>query len=184
MKKERSRSRDEAEAEEVATGYEDDDGGEDLRRRAQVQQFFRKLDRTQEWAENHYWHRTWDDMGPDLVAPNAFWNDYAKHLAAHPVARLFGVEAGFIQVETIGAGDIAIRPRRFDQDRMERLDAAGRAFAGDDGLVHVHYDFAESARGVSFGPLKMAHRGAPAQYHKKAQGRAAREKFDTVLTAR
>lgn len=82
-KKESSRSRDEAE-ESAAECDDEGGGGEDLKRRAQVQQFFRKLDRTQEWAENHYWHLKFDEMGPELIEPNAFWNDYAKHLAAHP----------------------------------------------------------------------------------------------------
>lgn len=85
MKKEARRSR--AMAEESAEECERDDeggAGEDLKRREQVRQFFRKLDRTQEWAENHYWHLHYDEMGPELVEPNAFWNDYAKYLAAHP----------------------------------------------------------------------------------------------------
>ena len=64
----------------------DDEGGAggDLQRREQTQQFFRKIDRTQEWAENHYWHLQYHEMGPELIAPNAFWNDYAKYLVAHP----------------------------------------------------------------------------------------------------
>jgi hypothetical protein len=85
MKKESRRSRDEEESvRSVAECDDEGGGGDDLARRAQVQQFFRKLDRTQEWAENHYWHLKWDEMGPDLIVPNAFWHDYAKHLAAHP----------------------------------------------------------------------------------------------------
>ncbi len=83
MKKDRSRSADEAE--ESAAEYDDEGGGgQDLHRRAQVQQFFRKLDRTQEWAENHYWHLNFAEMGPELIVPNAFWHDYAKHLATQP----------------------------------------------------------------------------------------------------
>ena len=52
----------------------DDDAG--LRKDAR--QFYRKLDKTQEWAENNYYHLPIDQQNADLVTVNAFWRDYAQ----------------------------------------------------------------------------------------------------------
>lgn len=52
--------------------------------RGRMRQFYQKLDKTQEWAENNYWHRTVDATGPDLVTANPFWRDYAAHTGKEP----------------------------------------------------------------------------------------------------
>ena len=59
-----------------------------LRGRADVRPFFRKLETTQELGENNYWHRAVEETGPELVTVNAFWRDFARHergpfLSAH-----------------------------------------------------------------------------------------------------
>jgi hypothetical protein len=46
--------------------------------RAEARQFYRKLDKTQEWAENNYYHLPIDQQNADLIAVNAFWRDYAR----------------------------------------------------------------------------------------------------------
>ena len=48
-----------------------------LRRRAR--QFYRKLDKTQEWAENNYYKLPIEQQNAALVTVNGFWNDYAAH---------------------------------------------------------------------------------------------------------
>ncbi len=50
-----------------------------LRGRADVRQFFRKLETTQELGESDYWHRPVEETGPELVTVNAFWRDVARH---------------------------------------------------------------------------------------------------------
>jgi len=47
--------------------------------RRQARRFFQKLDQTQEWAENNYWHLPIEQQTADLVMANAFWRDYAAH---------------------------------------------------------------------------------------------------------
>lgn len=56
----------------------------ELRERESARQYFRKLDKTKEWIENHYWHLSLANSGPDVVPVNAFWVDYAKHPAGKP----------------------------------------------------------------------------------------------------
>jgi hypothetical protein len=62
---------------------------EDVSARAQVQRHFRVADKTEEWAENNYYRRTIAEQGPELIPVNAFWRDFADHVAAHGRARPF-----------------------------------------------------------------------------------------------
>jgi hypothetical protein len=65
-----------AEAEEKADrGY----FRRDADRRRAVRQFYRKLDKTKEWAENNYYHLSIEQQDADLVTVNSFWKDVAAH---------------------------------------------------------------------------------------------------------
>ncbi|MGE0758514.1 MAG: hypothetical protein AB7O38_15920 [Pirellulaceae bacterium] len=52
--------------------------------RGLVRQLYERLDRTQEWAENNYYHLPNPQQGADLVQVSAFWNDYAAHDGEQP----------------------------------------------------------------------------------------------------
>ena len=43
--------------------------------------YYRQLGVTKEWAENNYYKLRIADQGAELVTANAFWRDYAKHVA-------------------------------------------------------------------------------------------------------
>ncbi len=57
-----------------------DQEAEQLRR--EVRQLYRKMDPTKEWAENNYYKLLIADQHAGLVTVNAFWRDYAQHVAA------------------------------------------------------------------------------------------------------
>ena len=61
------------EAEELAEGFY----SEEREARQHTRQFYRKLEKTSEWAENNYYKRTIQQQNADLVRVNGFWNDYA-----------------------------------------------------------------------------------------------------------
>ncbi|OQX27089.1 MAG: hypothetical protein BWK80_07135 [Desulfobacteraceae bacterium IS3] len=46
--------------------------------RKAVRRFFRSPDKTQEWAENNYYHVLIENQNADLIKVNRFWNDYAQ----------------------------------------------------------------------------------------------------------
>ena len=60
--------------------------GEDAQRRNRVRRLYRRLDKTEEWVENNYYHLPIEQQVADLVTVNAFWKDYAEH----------GAEPGFL----------------------------------------------------------------------------------------
>lgn len=48
-----------------------------LEERKRARQFYKKPDKTEEWAENHYYKLPIADQNAELVIMNAFWLDYA-----------------------------------------------------------------------------------------------------------
>ncbi len=46
--------------------------------RKAVRRFFKSPDKTQEWAENNYYHVLIENQNADLIKVNRFWNDYAQ----------------------------------------------------------------------------------------------------------
>lgn len=54
------------------------------RARRQLQQLYRRLDVTMEWAENNYYHLPIQQQMADLVKVNPFWLDYLKHDGRSP----------------------------------------------------------------------------------------------------
>ncbi|HEX5058019.1 MAG TPA: hypothetical protein VFV99_01610 [Kofleriaceae bacterium] len=51
----------------------------DLERRRAEAPMYRVVDKTQEWAENNWWHQTPQQSGADLIEPNRLWRDLALH---------------------------------------------------------------------------------------------------------
>ena len=66
----------EAEAEEA---YGDDLSRDMERRRDAAPPMFRAADKTQEWAENNWWHRTPAESDASMIVPNRLWRDVALH---------------------------------------------------------------------------------------------------------
>lgn len=54
------------------------------RERAPMRQLFRKLEPTQEWAENNYYKLPIEQQLAELVSVNGFWLDYVKHPGTSP----------------------------------------------------------------------------------------------------
>ncbi len=77
----RQRAQKEAQSGEVLYDLEagmDPFAGE-IEERQLMRRFFQKLDQTEEWAENNYWHLPIEQQVADLVKLNRFWSDYAAH---------------------------------------------------------------------------------------------------------
>jgi len=58
--------------------------GKERAQREVARQFYRKLDKTMEWAENNYYHLTIDQQNAGLIGVSAFWRDYAQHDPSKP----------------------------------------------------------------------------------------------------
>ena len=56
----------------------------DAAKREAVRRLYQKLDKTEEWAENNYYHRRIEEQTANLITVNAFWNDYAASDPGQP----------------------------------------------------------------------------------------------------
>ncbi len=56
----------------------------DLDRRSGARQFYRVLEKTQEWVENNYYHLPLGQRNADLITANPFWTDYAAYNGEGP----------------------------------------------------------------------------------------------------
>lgn len=56
----------------------------DMRERSAPAPMYRGADKTQEWAENNWWHRTPGESGPAMVDVNRFWRDLAARREGTP----------------------------------------------------------------------------------------------------
>ena len=63
--------------EESGAAFDDLEG--DALRRADEAPHYRAADKTQEWAENNWWHLTPQQQTASLVQPNRYWRDLALH---------------------------------------------------------------------------------------------------------
>lgn len=66
---------------------------DDIEKQSAVQQYYRKLDKTMEWVENHYYHLPIEQMNEGLIPVSPFWNDFAAHDPAQPFYSLNMAEA-------------------------------------------------------------------------------------------
>jgi hypothetical protein len=66
----------------------------DVERRRAAPPMFRAADKTQEWAENNWWHLTPAQSGPDLIAPNRLWRDLAQHQGGAFLSPWLGLATG------------------------------------------------------------------------------------------
>jgi hypothetical protein len=67
------------EADEADEEYGDDLARDMDRRREAAPPMFRAADKTQEWAENNWWHRTPAESDASMITPNRLWRDLALH---------------------------------------------------------------------------------------------------------
>ncbi len=64
---------------------------DDMALRQQARQFYRKLDKTEEWVENNYHHLPIENQNAALVTVNAFWKDYAAFMAKGGNAKFYSI---------------------------------------------------------------------------------------------
>ncbi|HEX3763280.1 MAG TPA: hypothetical protein VHW23_31515, partial [Kofleriaceae bacterium] len=114
----------------------------DLARRtaAPAAPMFRAADRTQEWAEHNWWHRTPAESGPDLIGPSRLWRDLADHAAGPFLSPALGLATGsFAEAMcALAVTDLPFAAPRHaittDGPRLT-LAAAGNALAGTSQLA-------------------------------------------------
>ena len=121
----------------------------DLERRQDAEQLYRKLEATEELAENNYYKLPIEQQNAALVTANAFWKDYAAHVAAGKATPFLSqnlAEASRSFTEIMCA--LAVLDLPFAAGKHEtEFKAARMTFTAKSPLVAYHKEIKESAPG-------------------------------------
>ncbi|MCY3021345.1 MAG: hypothetical protein NTW87_20210 [Planctomycetota bacterium] len=122
---------------------------EDLGRREEARQFYRKLEATEELAENNYYKLPIERQNGALVTANAFWHDYAAYVAAGKATPFLSpnlAEASRNFTEIMCA--LAVLDVPFEAGKHEtEFKAARMTLTAKSPLVAYHKEIKESAPG-------------------------------------
>ncbi len=102
-KKSRSLSKDSKGDEALDMEIEADFFADDRAKQAAVRQYYRKLDKTMEWAESNYFHLVIEQQTPGVITTNSFWKDLAAHDPADPFYSTNMAEATHTMHEMLAA---------------------------------------------------------------------------------
>ncbi len=93
----KSKKRAEPMLDEASVMHEESEGDylkADLDRRAVEKPMFRAADKTQEWAEHNWWHRTPSESDAGMITASKLWRDYASATTDLVLSRWLGLATG------------------------------------------------------------------------------------------
>ena len=127
----------------------------DAERRKSVRQYYRKLDKTQEWVENNYYKLPIEAQNAGLVTVNAFWNDYAKHNPAQPFYSTNLAEASRNFTEMMLA--LAVLDLPFEAGKHDsKYDNTKMTLTAGTSMVVFHKEIKESATVAKQTPILVS----------------------------
>ena len=109
-------------------------------------QLYRKVDVTQEWAENNYYHLPIQQQLADLVSVNPFWIDYARHDGKSPFLSRHLAEAAHNFTEMMFA--LAVLDLPFEAAKPQVALADGRMTLTPGGPVIAFHEEVRPAAGA------------------------------------
>ena len=146
--------------------------------RESVRRFFRKLEKTQEWAENNYGHLPIERQVADLVKVNAFWADYAAHGGKTPFLSDSFPEATSNFTEMMLA--LAVLEVPFKAvPHVEKVDGKGYTLQAGSPLVFFCREIREAVRAETSGCMLVAQHFFRADDRERFENN---ERFDKLVT--
>ena len=147
-------------------------------KRAEQRRFFQKLDKTQEWAENNYYHLPIERQVADLVKVNAFWADYAAHDGKTPfLSKAFSETAtGFTEMMlALAVLDLPFKAEKHD----EKVAGVSYTLTAGSPVLLFHREISESARAAMPGGVLVAQHFFRADDRERVENG---ERFDKLVT--
>jgi hypothetical protein len=143
-KRDDAREEYDADESEIGADFEDDALASDLDRRADKPALphYRSADKTQEWAENNWWHLTPNESGLSLIANNRLWRDLARHRGPGPfLSPWLGLATGsfaeaMCALAVTELPFVAASHQYVAEGPRLTLTASGNALAGSSQLVY------------------------------------------------
>ncbi|MDA1050033.1 MAG: hypothetical protein O3C40_06085 [Planctomycetota bacterium] len=125
------------------------------RQELSVRSLYQTLDKTQEWAENNYYHLPIEQQLAGLVTVNAFWRDYAEHDPAQPFRSIHFAEASQNFTEMMLALSLLDLPFEAAEHATEFADGKMTLTAGSP-LIVFHEEIRETGDVVEQTPILVS----------------------------
>ena len=125
------------------------------RKDATIPALYQLLDKTQEWAENNYYHLPIEEQLAELVTVNAFWRDYAEHDPTQPFRSIHFAEASRNFTEMMLAMSILDLPFEAEEHQTEFAEAKMTLTAGSP-LIVFHEEIREASKIVEQTPILVS----------------------------
>ena len=146
--------------------------------RAEARRFFQKLDKTQEWAENNYWHLPVEQQVAELVKVNAFWGDYAAHDGKAPFLSKAFPEAATSFTEMMLALAVLDLPFKAGQ-HGEQVEGLSYTLQAASPVLLFHREISEARRVEAAGGVLVAQHFFRADDRERVENG---ERFDKLVT--
>jgi len=126
----------------------------DTARRETQRQLYRKLEKTQELAENNYYHQLIEKQNAELVKVNPFWLDYARHGAGGFFStHLAEVAPNFTEMMLA----LAVLDLPFEAPAVETVSqGTGLTLKSGNSLVAFHQEIKESTPARNAPPIMIS----------------------------
>lgn len=151
---------------------------EDVDKRGAIRQFYRVLDKTQEWAENNYYHLPIELQNASLVTVNPFWTDYANYSGKGPFLSAHMAEASHSFTEIMMALSVMDLPFKAAEPATE-FDGAQMTMMVEEPTIAFHKEIKESVSEKSATPLLVSQNFFRASDRYRYENG---EKFDKYVT--
>ncbi len=133
------------------SGYFD----EDKKQREVARQLYRKLDKTQEWVENNYYHLPIEQQNAGLITVNAFWRDYADAKPGEPFHSVNLAEASRNFPEMMFALSMLDLPFESTEHETE-FDAARMTLAAGGPMIVFHQEIKRAEPAAEKTPILVS----------------------------
>ena len=166
-----------------ANGYALATGGEaffelEKSKREESRRFFQKLDKTQEWAENNYYHLPIERQVAGLVNVNAFWGDYAAHDGKTPFLSKAFPETATNFTEMMLALSVLGLPFKA-AEHAEKVEGIGYTLQAGSPALLFHREICEGVRDTASGGVLVAQHFFRADDRERIENG---ERFDKIVT--
>jgi 5-hydroxyisourate hydrolase-like protein (transthyretin family) len=146
--------------------------------RADTRRFFQKLDKTQEWAENNYYHVPITQQVATLVKDNSFWGDYATHDNKTPfLSKAFPETATNFTEMMLALAVLELPFKAAAHD--EKVEGLSYTLKPKSPLLLFHREICESARETLPGGVLVAQQFFRADDRERIENG---ERFDKLVT--
>lgn len=129
--------------------------GDERKRVALVQQYYREVDKTMEWAESNWYKVPLESQNPGIVPPSSFWRDYADQEAGKPFLSTNVAEAARTFPEMVAAISVLDLPFKAVEPKTE-VKGTELTMTASGPMIVFHEEIQKASKVAEFAPILVS----------------------------